>query len=603
MEEEKVEYYEGIKKNSNTQNNSNIKEYINKTFSSKNQEVNSLKLLIKENKELSVNKINSIKAKINDLKNALSLIKIPNYLNTKKMLEQNLIKQKLISNTISVYKEEFDSIKENINLLEEDHNYCLIQLYNLISIKDNYEEIIKENSKYIFKNLMISYDQSTGQSVSDNVIEESSQYFFFNSKNSIKIEFYDVNNIQNLPKFSNYIYKILSSHITSLITENNIKALIFSSIEEIYYKFIKKQLNGEEFIKKISYNIAISDDKIHNFIIIPRLELLLKYVLKIFSLEKIINDYMKFLNNDYLYNKNIFQKKFNEIKINIQKYTKEKLEYKNNYIIQEKEYNQQLECIKKIEKIKSKIYENEQKIKIEHNKYTKLENNNRNIYSSEYDVQKTIKHVQENINNLLDKIKNGKISEENKTLIPPDIVNIEGIDKEKIINRNNKNDYKTEIKCDCYILICNLSKNSIFDPLNDYDIRPESKGYNKSLISLENKIINIKLNHLKEEVNLKIDLNSIINITILENMKKIIYYRNNFKIGKNNVTQLLLNKEKEEKIINLEEIIKCFYNKYFCLSIVLSNGKIINFIFLTYNSFKIWLKLFDDFCQKNKQNK
>ena len=151
--------------------------------------------------------------------------------------------------------------------------------------------------------------------------------------------------------------------------------------------------------------------------------------------------------------------------------------------------------------------------------------------------------------------------------------------------------------CDCYVLICNNKNNDdIFDPLNNYDIKPELKGYNKSLISLNesNDIINVRLNSLKEEGNIKIDSDLIINIVILENMKKIIHYRNKYKKEKNNIEILLNKKEK-----NYDEIIKCIYNKYFCLSLVLSNNKNINFIFLTYNSFKTWLKIFDGFCKRN----
>ena len=315
MEEEKIQAYNYYEKD------------FSKNYILNLQQINSLKLQIKENKQSFLSKTNSIKEEIIHLKNELTTLKRPDIDNNKILLEQNLIKQKLTSNMISIYKEEFDSIKENINMLEEEYNYCNTQLYNLISIKDNYEEIIKENSIYIFKNLMISYDQSTGQSVSYNLVGDQSLCFIFDdNRNNIKIEIYDVNNIQNLSKFVNYIYKMLSSHITSLNNENNIKAIIFSKIGEIFSDFKDNKYNGEKLVKKIAYSIAVSDDKIHNFIIIPRLEQLLKYIIKIFSLEKTITDYMQFINKDYSYNKEYFLKKFNEIKATIQKYTKEKLE-------------------------------------------------------------------------------------------------------------------------------------------------------------------------------------------------------------------------------------------------------------------------------------
>ena len=589
MEEEKIQAYNYCEKD------------FSKNYLLNLQEINSLKLQIKENKKTFLSKTNSIKEEIIHLKNELTTLKSPDINNNKILLEQNLIKQKLISNMISIYKEEFDSIKENINILEEEYNYCNIQLYNLISIKDNYEEVIKENSIYIFKNLMISYDQSTGQSVSYNLVGDQSLCFIFNNnQNNIKIEIYDVNNIQNLSKFVNYIYKILSSNITSLNNENNIKAIIFSKIEEKYSDFKDNKYNGEKFVKKIAYSIAVSDDKIHNFIIIPRLEQLLKYIIKIFSLEKTITDYMQFINKDYSYNKDYFLKKFNEIKATIQKYTKEKLEFNKQYLIQEKEYQKNMQQINHIESLKKEIQEKEENINIEQkkfllnqvkykNKIKKLENLNKNSKATE--VQKTIENVQENINNLFNKINKININKNNNGIADADsdIVNIIDINNKKQIN----NDINKNLNCDCYILI-SYNKNN-FDPLNNYDIKPELKGYNKSFINLDkaNNVINIRLNYLKEEGNIRIDANLIKNIIILENMKKIIYYRNKYKKEKNNI-QILLNKNEE----NYDEIIKCIYNKYFCLSLVLSNDKIVHFIFLTYKSFKTWLKIFDDYCKK-----
>ena len=159
--------------------------------------INDIKSLIKKSNSKCKTKINKIKNDILILKKQISEIEIPYCKYTQKDKEQNLIKQKLISNTINLYQEEFDSNKENILLLEEEYNNCSLQLYNLISLKDNYEESINDNSKYIFKNLMISLDQNTGQSISNYSIEESS-LLFFNEKNNIKIQFYDINNINNI---------------------------------------------------------------------------------------------------------------------------------------------------------------------------------------------------------------------------------------------------------------------------------------------------------------------------------------------------------------------------------------------------------------------
>ena len=569
--------------------------------------INDIKSLIKKSNSKCKTKINKIKNDILILKKQISEIEIPYCKYTQKDKEQNLIKQKLISNTINLYQEEFDSNKENILLLEEEYNNCSLQLYNLISLKDNYEESINDNSKYIFKNLMISLDQNTGQSISNYSIEESS-LLFFNEKNNIKIQFYDINNINNLSKFSNMIYKILSSNITSLITENNMKSIIFSSIEGVYYDFIENKINAENFVKKIALNISTSNDKIYNFIIISRFELLLKYIIKTFSLEKIINDLMQFINNDYSKNKKIFENNEEEIKLKIQNLTKEKIEYNKAYSVIEKEYNNKMEALNKVEKLKKEILNKEEEIKNEEKKYKIFEINQRkkinrleninikfDIFLNESDIQKTIQDIQKNINNLSDQIKikkDEKMYYSNTELDSKELCNITDINNKQLYQDETKN---IKIKSDCYILIKNKSDNIEFNPIKDYDIKPESKGFNKSLICFENDIINIIFNHIKDDLNIKIHTKSIKRIIINPIMKTIIHYMKKYNNQKDKIKLILTN----EKEISSDEIIKYIYNKYFCLSLELENNKIINIIFLTYENFKSWLKIIDKFNDNN----
>ena len=569
--------------------------------------INDIKSLIKKSNSKCKTKINKIKNDILILKKQISEIEIPYCKYTQKDKEQNLIKQKLISNTINLYQEEFDSNKENILLLEEEYNNCSLQLYNLISLKDNYEESINDNSKYIFKNLMISLDQNTGQSISNYSIEESS-LLFFNEKNNIKIQFYDINNINNLSKFSNKIYKILSSNITSLITENNMKSIIFSSIEGVYYDFIENKINAENFVKKIALNISTSNDKIYNFIILQRFELLLKYIVKIFSLEKIINDLMQFINNDYSKNKKIFENNEEEIKLKIQNLTKEKIEYNKAYSVIEKEYNNKMEALNKVEKLKKEILNKEEEIKNEEKKYKIFEINQRkkinrleninikfDIFLNESDIQKTIQDIQKNINNLSDQIKlkkDEKMYYSNTELDSKELCNITDINNKQLYQDETKN---IKIKSDCYILIKNKSDNIEFNPIKDYDIKPESKGFNKSLICFENDIINIIFNHIKDDLNIKIHTKSIKRIIINPIMKTIIHYMKKYNNQKDKIKLILTN----EKEISSDEIIKYIYNKYFCLSLELENNKIINIIFLTYENFKSWLKIIDKFNDNN----
>ena len=606
MEESKVNTKDFLEEKSVNYKLKKIGTFNSNFENKKNEEINyskqiqDIKLSIKKNRCKFKNKINKIQNEILIFKTKISEIQIPNCKYTQKDLEQNLIKLKLISNTINLYKEEFDSNRENLLLLIEEYNNCTLQLYNYISIKDNYEESIKENSKYIFKNLMISLDQNTGQSISNNSIEEQSSMLFFNSKNNLKVEIYDINNIQNLPKFSNMIYKILSSHIASLISENNIKSLIFSCIELIFYDFIENKINAEEFVKRIALNISSSNDKINNFIIISRFELLLKYIIKIFSLEKIIIDLMKFVNSDFSSNKKLLEKKQEEIKIKIQNATKEKIEYSKTYYFIEKEYNNKMIALNKIESMKQEIIKKENEIKIEEKNYklleitkrkeiNKYENINKtfDIYLNENDIQKTIEDIQKNINNLSFQLRNKK--DENINLLnSKELCNITDINNKKLYQQNYK---EIKIKSDCYILIQNAFMNTDFDPIKDYDKKPESKGFNKSLIYFENENINIIFNQLKNDLNLKISYNSIKRIIINPVMKKIIHYINKYEKEKNKIELILMN----EKGINTDELIKYIYNKYFCLTLELMNEKVINIIFLTYENFKTWLKIFDKF--------
>ena len=613
MEESKVNTSEFVKNNSfNTKLKKSQSSYSNigtikNEGNNYSKSIYDIKSLIKKNNSKCKTKINKLKNDILILKKQISEIEIPYCKYTQKDKEQNLIKQKLLSNTINLYQEEFDSNKENILLLEEEYNNCSLQLYNLISLKDNYEESINDNSKYIFKNLMISLEQNTGQSISNYSIEESS-LLFFNEKNNIKIQFYDINNINNLSKFSNMIYKILSSNITSLITENNMKSIIFSSIEGVYYDFIENKINAENFVKKIALNISTSNDKIYNFIIMSRFELLLKYIIKTFSLEKIINDLMQFINNDYSNNKKIFENNEEEIKLKIQNLTKEKIEYNKAYSVIEKEYNNKLTILKRIEFIKNEIMKKEEEIRKEENKkkineinqrkkLNRLENLNAmfDTHLNESDIQKTIQDIQKNINNLSDQIKlkkDEKMYYSNTELDSKELCNITDINNKQLYQDETKN---IKIKSDCYILIKNKSDNIEFNPIKDYDIKPESKGFNKSLICFENDIINIIFNHIKDDLNIKIHTKSIKRIIINPIMKTIIHYMKKYNNQKDKIKLILTN----EKEISSDEIIKYIYNKYFCLSLELENNKIINIIFLTYENFKSWLKIIDKFNDNN----
>ena len=349
------------------------------------------------------------------------------------------------------------------------------------------------------------------------------------------------------------------------------KSIIFSSIEGVFYDFIENKINAENFVKKIALNISTSNDKIHNFIIISRFEILLKYIIKTFSFEKIINDLMKFINNDYSQNKKILENNGNEIKTKIQNLTKEKIEYNKTYSIIENEYNNKIKALNQVEKIKQEIIKKEEEIKNEEKNYkifeinqrkklNRLENINKTIdtYLKESDIQKTIQNIQKNINNLSEQInnkKNEKVIYSNSNLDSKELCNITDINNTQLYQDEIKD---IKIKSDCYILIKNSSENIEFNPIKDYDIKPESKGFNKSLISYENDNINIIFHHIKDDLNIKINSKSIKRIIINPIMKTIIHYMKKYNKQKDKIKLILTN----EKEISLDEIIKYIYNKY-----------------------------------------
>lgn len=619
---------------------SNYQNAIN-NYSKNQNTINSLKMKAERNSFASENNINKLKNDIKELEINLSSLKDPHCKYTKKDIEQNLIKLKIISNTIKLFKEEFDSIKENLLLLDEEYNICSLNLVYFISIKDSYEEIIKINSKNIFKNLIISYDQNIGESISSKISEKEvikdNIFNSYNKENNLIIESYDIYNITLLQKFSNFIYKIFSTYITSLEQENNIKSLIFSIIEEKYYDFINGKSKLENFVNELAYNITTSNDKVNNFVSLPRFEILLKYIIKIFSLEKTINKTIKFINEDYPYNLEFFKIKYEDIKKKIQVSTREKIECQMQHKEMELEYKKLISYQNEIEKIKKEIQIKEEEITNEVNKYLiinkkyenkikKLENIN-NVLNMKYDginTKNVLENIKNKINDLYDEI-NNKIKLTNSTnkndLIislytkinktiennneDDDQVNITSLDnininkkEEELILSNPKFNINTTI--DCYIRFSNKINEYDFDPINDYDIKPELKGYIKSLINLSGKVIKIKQN---QNNCYNIEIKEIINIKIHENMGKINYIIRKYKklnTNNNNIENILKDiKLNEEMKMDTKDIIKCIYNKYYCLSVILCTEKRINIIFLSYEPFKAWLKILDDIIEKN----
>ena len=131
--ENRIKYY----------SNNNSNEKILKNYFTNIKEIKMLKKSIDDNKKNYYDELDILEKEILNFKNKLSSIKMPKCKYSQKDIEQILIKQKIVANTISVFKEEFESIKENLFLLEEEYNNCSFKLINIISMKDNFELILK----------------------------------------------------------------------------------------------------------------------------------------------------------------------------------------------------------------------------------------------------------------------------------------------------------------------------------------------------------------------------------------------------------------------------------------------------------------------------
>ena len=160
------------------------------------------------------------------------------------------------------------------------------------------------------------------------------------------------------------------SNFSSLLIELNLKNIIFSCVENAFNKYIKNNQNliitnkiTNLLIREISVNIVNYNIKINNIFIQPQFELLLKCIFKLFSLEKKINEGLKFVNNDYVFNKNALKEKKFEIEKKINECIKQRKELNIEKNKINNDCNLSNEYLKKIDEIKNIINIKENEIK------------------------------------------------------------------------------------------------------------------------------------------------------------------------------------------------------------------------------------------------
>ena len=544
-------------------NASNNKSTLN-SITRNNQRIDNLSNLIKKETKIAEDKIKSLEEEIFQYQKQINEINEPKVKYKKKDLEQNLIKEKFLLKTIGIHQIEMNQLIENLKLLKEEKLMISNDLINLMSLRENFEDIIKTRAKYIFKmrkktplsNKSSKHynkentDEIVGDVININMNMEENNNNNINI-NDIKIEYHDILNITSINKLCNYIYKIIATNIvsnfSSLLIELNLKNIIFSCVENAFNKYIKNNQNliitnkiTNLLIREISVNIVNYNIKINNIFIQPQFELLLKCIFKLFSLEKKINEGLKFVNNDYVFNKNALKEKKFEIEKKINECIKQRKELNIEKNKINNDCNLSNEYLKKIDEIKNIINIKENEIK----KIKEELNLSLSVYQGQMDEL-----IQEN-KNLENKYNNNNF-------------------KYKIENINQQIDFlfqgiKSKLK---EINDPNQKDLLIQDMIQDINNSLESNNnFNKSHI-IYNNLINIDDNNIKnEEENEDNDMLSSYNSLNLGNQVPVnIYYK---KIGKKIIKDKfdsdkgLNNKNQRHNVINVNNVNKETLDKY-----------------------------------------
>ena len=536
-----------------------------------------------------------------------------------------LSKNELISlrNQSNKIKNEIDKIIENENKtnrkitelenklleLKSEKNDINKELENYLSNKESLEEILKNKINEINNNCSLKSLLNNVQ-ISINDIQLSNKKNFYNDLISL-FETFNVK-IQNKTKIKmtdilNKIYNEIGDKNYLIKNAKNVINNFFNPINDLFHNILNDRIQQENLIY-----------------------LILKYILKINSINSKIEKDIKFINKEYIEQKNNL--KLN--KENCQKYLLKIIRKKN-------ELNDLLsEIEKKKESINKRIFQSFSKKSIneketndnetsEKRTITKsLSANKINIstYKSESDIsqissinttcRKNIISFSSNINNSLLKSNNylsPKINEKKIT----DIDN-NNLNDSNIFNYN----YKLN-ESFCYFKL--IKKNQkVFDPLKYYENSPQNFGYlqgflfinfEKNLLELKPKIneneFNVK-NHFLEE-SLKIDIKRINNVTcdmnnIINIHKSYLKYNNEIKKKNEKSYNLNINKFinlRENRKIKMtdNEKIKSVLCHYFSFSIIFNNIKRIECIFINYEDFIKWYQRILLIVDNNKKQK
>ena len=532
--------------------------------------------------------------------------------------ESFFIKMKIgeTKDKIAILKKNFNKKNSDISTLQEE----------LKEIK-----LKKENKKKELENLLSnkeSFELIYNSLINDNWENNSQRENF----NKIKLNINDLENcsIETLIEQIKNIFKEFSI----IYNENNLNE-ISNEIKNNFSITSNNNLSEEEIINNYlnEINEKIKNTPKNN---IPnnQIELIIKYIIKLISLDKRIQDNYNFIFKIYKERKKEIKEKISEL-INTKEFIDEKIEESRNNISKlenkihlygqfsrNKATSNQFrksflakEC--KTENLKNKKCSNLIKNTTRENLYKnfkkKVIKKELKLMTSPRKMDNLIENLSNNFNNLCNNIKN-KIntsnSFSNRLKIP--ILNQNLYLKKGIIHQSF-----------CYFKFIN-KKDKKFNPLINFDISPEILGYYKGFIYIDftcNLLLFTPLpndNNLNNKVNesLKINLRKISNIHIENIMRDIIkiyinalkfykkYENNNYHYIEENVSLNKFIHLKEFNNIDLDtnQRIKATQNKYFPFSISLfDSDERFEIIFIDYNEFINWYKGIEVIVNNNKK--
>ena len=513
-------------------------------------------------------------------------------------------------------KKNFDisSLQEQLKNLKNEKNNKRFELENLLSNKESVEEIFKS----LFQD---DWSENTQRNNYDRLM-------------------IDINDLDNCP------LNILIEQIKFIFDEfrvfyNDYDLKEISNEIQFNYPLIKKNnnLSNEDKVNKFLNEFFEPINKIViNKIPNNHLELLIKYCIKLISLDQRIQNNFNFINKIYKENKKGLKEKILELS-NSRQILDEKLEEALNNI---SKLETKLNSYGKISRNQSEkntisnqlrrgVLTKETKSDFSNYLYNNPNLNKENVYFNYNNYKKNslnkglkLPTTPKNYNNSANLISEGNVNDnsilktQNSQYAYSQRSEIKNSSKHFINNQMNIQD------CFCYFKFINKNMRK-FNPLNNFDITPDHLGYIKGFITIDfsNKLLSFiplqneihSYRYEKKEKNFTIQFGKINNIYIENIMKDILkIYINSLKYYKKcendchgNEENISLNKFIHLKEFNTIELdssqkIKATQNKYFPFSLSLNDREDkFEIIFIDYNEFNNWYKGIDVIVRNNRK--